>query len=238
MTFTASAAVLAWISVIAFPLLVQAAAAAAAPVHARLFSGCYEPTLHASLTWPALSQASRSITLLPHTRLRPFHFFSILLDSRCHVRQFWTPSFASMNLSVVLIFLGANHEYATGFTADAQSSEHQVPFALCCDFSFSLLPLRLPSSTHPPIPPRSLQNNDIKEPVISALLPLLSTRTALRTIELVHCCHQDDGLRVSSSASAHAATQPAVASSCWGNIFLLSQLLLLKNVSIRFNFQK
>ena len=94
---------------------------------------------------------------------------------------------------------------------------------------------RLPLTPHPP---RSLQNNDIKEPVISALLPLLSTRTALRTIELVHCCHQDDGLRVSSSASAHAATQPAVASSCWGNISLLSQLLLLKNVSLRFNFQK
>jgi hypothetical protein len=157
MMFTASAAVLAWISVIAFPLLVQAAAAAAAPVHARLFSGCYEPILHASLTWPALSQASRLTTLLPHTHLCPFHFFSILLDSRCHVRQFWTPSFASTNLSVVLIFLGANHEYATGFTANAQSSEHQVPFALCCGnyASFSLLPLRLPSSTHLPSSPQS-----------------------------------------------------------------------------------
>ena len=87
-------------------------------------------------------------------------------------------------------------------------------------------------------PPRSLQNNDINEPVISALLPLLSTRTALRTIELVHCCHQDDGPRVSSSASAtHAATQPAAVSGCWGNVSLLSQLLLLKNVNIRFNYE-
>ncbi len=87
-------------------------------------------------------------------------------------------------------------------------------------------------------PPRSLQNNDINEPVISALLPLLSTRTALRTIELVHCCHQDEGPRVSSSASAtHAATQPAAVSGCWSNISILSQLLLLKNVNIRFNHE-
>jgi hypothetical protein len=64
---------------------------------------------------PSSTPASSSISL-----------FSILLDSRCHVRQFWTPSFASTNLSVLLIFLGANHEHATGFTANAQSSEHQV----------------------------------------------------------------------------------------------------------------
>ena len=54
------------------------------------------------------------------------------------------------NFSVVVIFLGANHEYATGFTANAQSSEHQVPFELCCFIrvSSSHFPLRLPSSTH------------------------------------------------------------------------------------------
>ena len=82
MTFTALAAALAWIFVIAFPLLVQAAAAAAAAaasVHARLFLGCCGLTLHASLTWQALSRASRLTALLPHTtRLGQFTFFNFV----------------------------------------------------------------------------------------------------------------------------------------------------------------
>jgi hypothetical protein len=60
------------------------------------------------------------------------------------------------------------------------------------------------------------------------LLPALSQAAALRTIELVHCCHQDDSHKT-PDASASVSSQ-----SCWSNLVLLTKLQSLKHITLRY----
>ena len=80
------------------------------------------------------------------------------------------------------------------------------------------------------LPRISLQNNDLADSHVLALLPLLSQRTALQSIKFVHCCHQDNVHKNLALAEASAT-----AAKCWSHLSLLSQLQNLKHITLRCN---